>query len=186
MTCILLLILIFSCVFWKAEPYINRSSRPQVFCKKSALKNFVTFTGKYTCRSLFFDKVIGSKSETLLERDSSTGVSLWILQKFSEYLVRLFFSVIGAQYWPSTPWFLSFPKNAFFLDYMFVMEFIFDKAGILWWSYRMWISRKLEGDRLCNLTNKELHHELFVENVSKFHKVIISLPLANLKYCHLE
>ena len=37
----------------------SRSSRPEVFCKKGALKNFTTFTGKYLCQSLFFNKVAG-------------------------------------------------------------------------------------------------------------------------------
>ena len=30
-----------------------RSSRPEVFCKKSALRNFAKFTGKRLCQSLF-------------------------------------------------------------------------------------------------------------------------------------
>ena len=34
-----------------------RSSRSLVFCKKSILRNFTKFTGKYLCQSLFFNKV---------------------------------------------------------------------------------------------------------------------------------
>ena len=34
-----------------------RSSRPEVFCKKGVIRNFPKFTGKYLCRSLFFNKV---------------------------------------------------------------------------------------------------------------------------------
>ena len=34
----------------------SRSSRPEVFCKKSVLRNFVKFTGEYLCQSLFFNK----------------------------------------------------------------------------------------------------------------------------------
>ena len=30
-----------------------RSSRSEVFCEKSALKNFAKFTGKHLCRCLF-------------------------------------------------------------------------------------------------------------------------------------
>ena len=30
-----------------------RSSCPDVFCKKGALRNFAKFTGKYLCQSLF-------------------------------------------------------------------------------------------------------------------------------------
>ena len=35
----------------------DRSSRPEVFCKKGVLRNFGKFTGKHLCQSLFFDKV---------------------------------------------------------------------------------------------------------------------------------
>ena len=31
---------------------MNRSSRPEVFCKKNVLKTFVKFTGKHLCQSL--------------------------------------------------------------------------------------------------------------------------------------
>ena len=37
----------------------NRSSRPEVFCKKAVLRNFTNFTGKQLCQSLFFNKVEG-------------------------------------------------------------------------------------------------------------------------------
>ena len=57
-------------VFWR-----NRSSRPEVFCKKGALGNFTKFTGKHLCQSLFFNK-----------KDSGTGVFLWILWNFWEHL----------------------------------------------------------------------------------------------------
>ena len=46
---------------------LDRSTRPKVFCKKGALKNFVKFTGKNLCPSLFFR-----------ERDSGSGVFPWI------------------------------------------------------------------------------------------------------------
>ena len=35
----------------------NRSSRSEVFCKKSALKNFEKMTGKHLRQSLFSDRV---------------------------------------------------------------------------------------------------------------------------------
>ena len=38
---------------------IFRSSRPDVFCKKGVLRNFVKFIGKHLCQSLYFDKVAG-------------------------------------------------------------------------------------------------------------------------------
>ena len=36
-----------------------RSRRPEVFFKKSVLRNYVKFTGKHLCQSLFFNKVTG-------------------------------------------------------------------------------------------------------------------------------
>ena len=36
---------------------LSRSSRPEVFCKKDALRNFTRFTGKHLCQGLFFNKV---------------------------------------------------------------------------------------------------------------------------------
>ena len=37
----------------------SRSSRPEVFCKKGVRRNFVKFSGKHLCHSLFFNKVVG-------------------------------------------------------------------------------------------------------------------------------
>ena len=34
-----------------------RSSHPEVFCKKGVLRNFVKFTGKHLCQSLFSIKI---------------------------------------------------------------------------------------------------------------------------------
>ena len=38
-------------------------SHPEVFCEKSLLKNFVKFTGKDLCQSLFLNKVVGQACE---------------------------------------------------------------------------------------------------------------------------
>ena len=48
----------------------NRSSLPEVFCKKGVLRNFATFTGKHLCHGLYFNKVVGLyfiKKETLAQ-----------------------------------------------------------------------------------------------------------------------
>ena len=45
-----------------------RSSRPEVFCKKDTLQNFVKFTRKYQYRSFFFNKVASLRSVTLLQK----------------------------------------------------------------------------------------------------------------------
>ena len=38
----------------KANHILDRSSRPEVFCRKDALENFAKFTGKRLCQSLWF------------------------------------------------------------------------------------------------------------------------------------
>ena len=38
---------------------IEKSSRPEVFCKKGVLRNFTKFKGKHLRQSLFFNKVSG-------------------------------------------------------------------------------------------------------------------------------
>ena len=45
-----------------------RSSRPEVFCKKDVLRNFVKFTGKHLCLSLFCNKVRVLRPATLLKK----------------------------------------------------------------------------------------------------------------------
>ena len=45
-----------------------RSNRPEVFCKKGALRNFAKFTGIHLCQSFFFNKVAGLRPATLLKK----------------------------------------------------------------------------------------------------------------------
>ena len=46
----------------------NRSSRPEVFCKKSVLRNFAKLTGKHLCQNLFLSKITGLiRKETLTQ-----------------------------------------------------------------------------------------------------------------------
>ena len=52
-------------VIW---PYKNRSSCPEVFCKKGVLRNFEKFTGKHLHQSLIFNKIAGLRSATLLKK----------------------------------------------------------------------------------------------------------------------
>ena len=46
----------------------ERSSRPEVFCKKGVFRNFAKFTGKHLYQSLFFNKVVGLRPATLLKK----------------------------------------------------------------------------------------------------------------------
>ena len=36
-----------------------RGSYPEMFCRKGAFRNFIKFTGKHLCQSLFFNKCAG-------------------------------------------------------------------------------------------------------------------------------
>ena len=51
-----------------------QKQRPGVFCKKRILTNFAKFTGKHLCQSLFFNKVAGLRSATLLKKEILTQV----------------------------------------------------------------------------------------------------------------
>ena len=44
------------------------SSLPEVFCKKGVFRNTAKFTGKHLCQSLFFNKVAGLRTSTLLKK----------------------------------------------------------------------------------------------------------------------
>ena len=59
-----------------------RSSRPEVFCKKGILRNFVKFTGKHLCQGFFFNKVTGLRPARLLKKETGAGVFLGILPNF--------------------------------------------------------------------------------------------------------
>ena len=51
-----------------------RSSRPEVFCKKGALRNFTKVTGKHLCQSFFFNKVADLWPATLLKKETLVQV----------------------------------------------------------------------------------------------------------------
>ena len=63
-----------------------RSSRPDVFCKKGVLKHFSKFTGKFTCpRASILIKLQVSPA-TVLKKNTSRGIFLWISRNSSEQL----------------------------------------------------------------------------------------------------
>ena len=53
------------------------SSHRECSIKKVLLKNFVKFTGKHLCQSLFFDKVAGPRPATLLKKETLAQVVSW-------------------------------------------------------------------------------------------------------------
>ena len=46
----------------------SRSSGPEVFGKKGVFRNFIKFTGKHLCQSLFFNKIAGLRPQTLFKK----------------------------------------------------------------------------------------------------------------------
>ena len=66
----------------KLRQITKRSNHLEAFRKKGALKNITKFTWKHLCWSPFFDKVACLRPETLLKRDSNTGIFRWILWSF--------------------------------------------------------------------------------------------------------
>ena len=66
---------------------IFRRSRPEVFCKKSVLRNFTKFTGKHLHLSIFYNKVAAPHSATLFKK------RLWhrcFFVTFAKFLRTLF------------------------------------------------------------------------------------------------
>ena len=77
----------------------NRSSRPEVFCKKGVRKNFAKFTGKHLCQSFFFKKELLAKvfscefweiSNNTFFLKNTSGGSFWKKQLSGS--MRLLFS----------------------------------------------------------------------------------------------
>ena len=64
------------------SPTIFRSSHCSHSIKKAILKDFVRFTGKHLCWSLFFNKLAGLSPVTLLKRNSNTDVFFANIEKF--------------------------------------------------------------------------------------------------------
>ena len=60
---------------------IFKSSRPETFCKKDALKNLAKFTGKHLCQSLFL------KKETLAQVFFCEFCEIFKNTFFTEYLL---------------------------------------------------------------------------------------------------
>ena len=85
----------------------HESSHPDVFCKKSVLKNFPKFTGKYLYQSLFFNAVAGLSLQLILKKALLLVLSCELCKFFMNiYLHR------------TPPWLLLEPhdsSNFFFL-----------------------------------------------------------------------
>ena len=91
-----------------------------MFFKIDVLKNFVIFTRKHMCWSLFLVKM---QPTTLLKRDSNTGVFLWILEIFE---TSLFYRTPSVAVSASLK--VIFCKASHISQETFVMESLFRKA----------------------------------------------------------
>ena len=52
----------------KERSSVDRGSHQRCSMKKGVLRNFIKFTGKHLCQSLFFNKVAGLRLSTLLKK----------------------------------------------------------------------------------------------------------------------
>ena len=95
---IMLNVFIFSSFTWKIFPRsfflrfplfpFQVDSHQRCSTEKVVLKEFATFTGKDLRRSNVLIKLKVFRPATLLQRDSNTGIFLWILRNFTEHLFR--------------------------------------------------------------------------------------------------
>ena len=51
-----------------SDSFMDRGSRPEVFCKKDVVRNFTRFTGQHLCQSLVFNKAAGLNPGILLKK----------------------------------------------------------------------------------------------------------------------
>ena len=74
--------------FWQVWNIALKSSYRKCSIKKAALKKLAILIGKHLRWSLFLIDLQAYKPTTLLQRDSNTGVFLWILWKFYKHLFQ--------------------------------------------------------------------------------------------------
>ena len=93
------------CCFIAQERRISlwmfRSSRPEMSCKKSVLKNFGKFTGKHLCQSLFLVKCQAGL-QLNQKRNSDTGVSYEFCKIFKSSL--FIEHLVHPTSWKFSPW----------------------------------------------------------------------------------
>ena len=61
-----------------------RNSSPEVLCKKGVLKDFLKFTGKHLCLTLFFNKVAGLIVYNFVEKETLAQVFSWEFYEISK------------------------------------------------------------------------------------------------------
>ena len=66
---------------------------PEVFCKKSVIRNFAKFTRKHLCQSLFFNKVAGLITP-FIQNTSRRLARWWFLSNFTRRMFYINFPMI--------------------------------------------------------------------------------------------
>ena len=111
-----------------------RSSCSQIV----VFQNFAKFTWKNLCWSHFLTTLQISRSETLLKRDSGTGIFLWIFCNFSKNLFT-------EHLWMTAPADSSvLTKPLFIDDTLFFFPSFFLLLLIIAWEFTEKVSRNLE------------------------------------------
>ena len=96
-------------IFWRS--YKDRSSRPDVFCKKRVLRNFAKFTGKHLCQR--------PRPVILAKRDSGTGVFMWIFREISKKTFYYRTPLVAVSY------------KKLFIEFFFIEEFYWNSWTVL-------------------------------------------------------
>ena len=64
-------------MWWKKQPPEVRSSHQRCSIWKGVLRNFIKFTGKHLCQSLFFNKVAGLRPKDNFFKNTFFTEHLW-------------------------------------------------------------------------------------------------------------
>ena len=109
---------LYKCFLCNNHFTLNRSSHPEVFCKKGVLKNFAKFTGKQQCQSHFLIKLqaLGPDIKRPWHRCFPVNVAKFLRTSFlTEHLLWLLLSKM----W-STLQFLIVCVSSFIEDYLLI------------------------------------------------------------------
>ena len=105
---------------------LDRSSRPEVFCKRGVLKNIAKFTGEHLCQSLFFNKVVAAWDCEFCEIFKST-----FFIKHLRWLLKSPFSVLHFSYYTLMTFLMMLCVILLFM-LMIQLYSKFDQASDLW------------------------------------------------------
>ena len=138
----------------------NRSSRPEVFCKKGVLINFIKFTGKHLCQSLFLNKVSGLSKNTFSYRTPPAAAS----ESFKDKMNQLSFMKF------------KFKKQLLEFELSSNFGFVF-----LWNNLYIFVLYFLSANHLFSQITEGEVHSYFSAKLVVFNKCIKSLESTGVK-----